>query len=133
MWFEVCLETYKRLRRPSTKGDMKMVIDISQPEAAETTEPVASSDASYRKFVNPEWVRLLGLLGMNVKYRRCLGTELHTEDGRVLLDYLSGYCVHNTGHNHPYIVQALIEELSQSGPAMLQSHVVYTAGTLAER
>ncbi len=63
---------------------------------------------------------------MNVKYRRCLGTELFTEDGRVLLDFLSGYCVHNTGHNHPYIVQSLIEELSACGPAMLQSHVAYT-------
>jgi ornithine--oxo-acid transaminase len=90
-------------------------------------------DSAYVRFVNPEWVRLLGLLGMNVKYRRCLGTELFTEDGRVLLDFLSGYCVHNTGHNHPYIVQALIDELSAAGPAMLQSHVAYSAGTLAER
>jgi len=90
-------------------------------------------DSSYVRFVNPEWVRLLGLLGMNVKYRRCLGTELFTEDGRVLLDFLSGYCVHNTGHNHPYIVQSLIEELSASGPMMLQSNVAYSAGTLAER
>lgn len=91
------------------------------------------TDAAYRRFVNPEWVRLLGLLGMNVRYRRCLGTELFTEDGRVLLDFLSGYCVHNTGHNHPYIVRALTEELAGNGPAMLQSHVAYSAGTLAER
>jgi ornithine--oxo-acid transaminase len=70
---------------------------------------------------------------MNVKYRRCLGTELHTEDGRVLLDFLSGYCVHNTGHNHPYIVEALVHELQASGPTMLQSHIAYSAGALAER
>ena len=93
----------------------------------------ASADSAYRAFVNPEWVRLLSLLGMNVKYRRCLGTELHTEDGRVLLDFLSGYCVHNTGHNHPYIVEALVHELQASGPAMLQSHIAYSAGALAER
>jgi ornithine--oxo-acid transaminase len=90
-------------------------------------------DAAYRRFVNPEWVRLLGLLGMNVQYRRCLGSELHTQDGRVILDFLSGYCVHNTGHNHPSIVEALVHELQSSGPAMLQSHIAYTAGTLAER
>jgi ornithine--oxo-acid transaminase len=104
-----------------------------QGKATSVEVQEVSTDSSYRRFVNPEWVRLLGLLGMNVKYRRCLGSELFTEDGRVLLDFLSGYCVHNTGHNHPYIVQALIDELSASGPAMLQSHVAYTAGTLAER
>jgi ornithine--oxo-acid transaminase len=115
-----------------------MSTDLLHSESASvgetsTTTSGGSADSAYRRFVNPEWVRLLELLGMNVKYRRCLGTELLTEDGRVVLDFLSGYCVHNTGHNHPYIVQALMEELSAGGPAMLQSHVVYSAGTLAER
>ncbi|HWG18267.1 MAG TPA: aminotransferase class III-fold pyridoxal phosphate-dependent enzyme [Acidobacteriaceae bacterium] len=68
------------------------------PAAAE------SAAASYAKHVNPEWVRLLDLLGMNVRYTRCEGTQLFAEDGRVFLDFLSGYCVHNTGHNHPKIV-----------------------------
>jgi ornithine--oxo-acid transaminase len=95
--------------------------------------PSTPTGSAYRNFVNPEWARLLSLLGMDIKYRRCLGTELHTEDGRTILDFLSGYCVHNTGHNHPYIVEALIHELQASGPIMLQSHIAYTAGTLAER
>lgn len=110
-----------------------MPSDVFSPE---TQAPVVSStvpDTSYRNFVNPEWVRLLGLLGMDVHYRRCTGTELHTDDGRVILDFLSGYCVYNTGHNHAYIVDALIRELQASGPTMLQSHIAYTAGTLAER
>jgi len=70
---------------------------------------------------------------MNVCYTRCIGTELYTEDGRCILDFLSGYCVHNTGHNHPAIVAALKEELDRSGPAMLQSHVPELAGDLAEK
>jgi ornithine--oxo-acid transaminase len=70
---------------------------------------------------------------MNVRYQRCSGAELFTEDGRRILDFLSGYCVHNTGHNHPYIVQALKDELDRNGPAMLQSHVPEIAGELAER
>jgi ornithine--oxo-acid transaminase len=101
--------------------------------AAVVQDPTGTSDAAYEHFVNPEWVRLLDLLRMNVRYRQCLGTELFTEDGRVILDFLSGYCVHNTGHNHPYIVQSLIEELSAAGPVMLQSHVAHSAGLLAER
>lgn len=88
---------------------------------------------SYQQYVNPQWVALLNLLDMNVHYQRCSGAELFTADGRRILDFLSGYCVHNTGHNHPYIVQALKGELDKSGPAMLQSHVPEIAGELAER
>jgi len=88
---------------------------------------------SYEQFVNPQWVALLNILDMNVRYVRCAGSELFTEDGRRILDFLSGYCVHNTGHNHPYIVQALKDELDKSGPAMLQSHVPEIAGDLAKR
>ena len=51
---------------------------------------------------------------MNVRYTRCEGTELFTEDGRRIVDFLSGYCVHNAGHNHPAIVAALQR---RTGPA----------------
>jgi ornithine--oxo-acid transaminase len=95
-------------------------------------ETIASS-TTYSEFVNPQWVALLDLLGMNVEYKRCVGTELFTSDGRRILDFLSGYCVHNTGHNHPYIVQALKDELDRCGPAMLQSHVPELAGELAQQ
>jgi ornithine--oxo-acid transaminase len=83
--------------------------------------------------VNPQWVRLLNVLQMNVRYVRCQGAELFAEDGRRFVDFLSGYCVHNTGHNHPGVVAALKEELDRNGPAMLQSHVPELAGELAER
>ena len=93
---------------------------------------VLSTD-TYADHVNAHWVKLLGLLEMNVSYERCVGTELFTADGRRILDFLSGYCVHNTGHNHPAIVAALKDELDKSGPAMLQSNVPELAGELAER
>jgi ornithine--oxo-acid transaminase len=86
---------------------------------------------SYTSHVNPQWVRLLNLLQMNVAYERCDGTELHTADGRRILDFLSGYCVHNAGHNHPDIIAAIKDELDRRGPAMLQSHVPELAGELA--
>jgi ornithine--oxo-acid transaminase len=91
------------------------------------------TQTSYAESVNPQWVRLLDLLGMNVRYERCQGVELHADDGTCYLDFLSGYCVHNTGHNHPYIVDALKQELDRCGPAMLQSHVPELAGELAQR
>ena len=92
-----------------------------------------SSSSTYAEFVNPQWVRLLELLDMDVRYERCAGVELFSEDGERYLDFLSGYCVLNTGHNHPRIIAALKEELDRSGPAMLQSHVPELAGDLAQR
>lgn len=87
----------------------------------------------YEKYINPQWVRLLDVLQMNVEYVRCEGAELHTADGRRLIDFISGYCVHNAGHNHPAIIAALKEELDARGPAMLQSHASEQAGELARR
>ena len=47
--------------------------------------PAASAvDVQYGRSVNPQWVRLLSVLQMNVRYARCEGTELTTEDGRVV-------------------------------------------------
>ncbi|MCU1219640.1 MAG: aminotransferase [Candidatus Angelobacter sp.] len=91
----------------------------------------ASAESGYSEHVNPQWVRLLSLLEMNVRYTRCEGAELFTSDGRRILDFLSGYCVHNLGHNHPSVIAALHDELDRSGPAMLQSHVPELAGELA--
>jgi ornithine--oxo-acid transaminase len=87
----------------------------------------------YERHINAQWVRLLDVLQMNVSYEGCRGAELHTADGRVILDFNSGYCVHNIGHNHPRVATALKEEIDKAGPAMLQSHVPELAGKLAER
>jgi ornithine--oxo-acid transaminase len=93
----------------------------------------STTETLYQDRVNPQWVRLLNVLQMNVRYTRCLGTKLFAEDGRRFVDFLSGYCVHNVGHNHPGVVRALKEELDRNGPAMLQSHVPELAGELAEQ
>lgn len=89
--------------------------------------------ADYVNHVNPQWVRLLALLRMNQEYAHCSGGELTTAEGRVILDFLSGYCVHNVGHNHPHVIAELQAELGRRGPAMLQSHIPDLAGELAKR
>src|SRR4051794_9276222 len=106
----------------------------SEPAVLSVEQQQASSSRErYREYVNPQWVRLLDALDMSVQYTRASGAWLYTSDGRRILDFLSGYCVHNTGHNHPYIVSALQQELSAEGPAMVQSHVPELAGELASR
>jgi ornithine--oxo-acid transaminase len=90
-------------------------------------------EGEYASGVNPHWVRLLNLLQMNVQYERCSGADLFTTAGTKILDCLSGYCVHNLGHNHPAIIAAIKDELDRLGPAMLQSHLPERAGELATR
>jgi ornithine--oxo-acid transaminase len=92
-----------------------------------------ATDSFYSQHVNPQWVKLLNVLDLAVSYERCAGAELLTTDGRRILDFLSGYCVHNVGHNHPDVVRAVVDELQKRGPVMLQSHVPELAGELAER
>ena len=102
--------------------------------ATQNSVPAATlsqDQQSYARHVNPVWVKLLDTLGMNIQYSHCVGSELFTRDGRVILDCLSGYCVHNVGHNHPFVVSSLIEELASQSPAMLQSNIVEEAGSLA--
>jgi ornithine--oxo-acid transaminase len=94
---------------------------------------LAATDKPYAEAVNPQWVRLLDVLQMNVPFAHCRGTELWRTDRRRVLDFLSGYCVHNTGHNHPRIIQALKKELERNGPVMLQSNVPELAGELGAR
>lgn len=97
-------------------------------------EPASSSSVEdFSDHVNPQWVRLLDLLQMNTQYVRCEGVELTTQHGETILDFLSGYCVHNAGHNHPWILDQLQEELQRRGPVMLQSHVPNLAGVLGKR
>jgi len=98
-----------------------------------SAEPAQEAATPYTRFVNPQWVRLLDVLGMNVEYARCEGSELMTAGGATILDFNSGYCVHNVGHNHPAIVEALKRELDRHGPTMMQGHVPELAGELAER
>jgi ornithine--oxo-acid transaminase len=98
-----------------------------------TDTQTATARADYTSHVNPQWARLLNVLEMNVSYEGCEGVELHVAGGRTILDFLSGYCVHNVGHNHPKVIQALKDELDRRGPAMLQSHVPELAGALAKK
>jgi ornithine--oxo-acid transaminase len=100
--------------------------------AVRVTEQTRNSE-QYAQHVNREWVRLLDVLQMNVRYERCVGAELFTSDGRCIVDFLSGYCVHNVGHNHPDVVRALYGELERCGPSMVQTHVADLAGELAAK
>lgn len=92
-----------------------------------------TADQQYAEYINPQWVRLLSVLGLNKVFNRSFGAELFAENGDVYLDFLSGYGVYNVGHHHPFITQELIAEMQSQRPSMLQSHVPTLAAQLAEK
>lgn len=114
---------------PETTVHEPQLADVNEPR---TVAPDPAAQENYARHVNPEWAKLVNVLRMDLHYTRCHGAELETAEGRTILDFLSGYCVHNTGHNHPYIVQEVVSELLREGPGMLQSNIVESAGALAE-
>jgi acetylornithine/succinyldiaminopimelate/putrescine aminotransferase len=70
-------------------------------------------------------------------YGRCFvratGTRLFDEEGREYTDFLSGFGVHNIGHNHPRLVGRLGAVLTSSAASMLNIDAPEVAGRLAER
>ncbi len=107
---------------------------VTVPAQANSSSGIPADDEvrrSYARHVNPIWVKLLDALGMNVQYTHASGAELYTRQGRTILDCVSGYCVHNVGHNHPHVVSELVAELQSQSTSMIQSNVVEKAGALA--
>lgn len=90
-------------------------------------------DNQYARYVNPQWVKLLTVLGINRQFNRTYGAELFTPEGDVFLDFLAGYGVYNIGHHHPSVTMALIDELQSQRPSMLQSYVPSLAAQLGEK
>jgi len=63
---------------------------MSTQTATAGAPSTVTTASNYHDYVNPQWVTLLNLLGMNVEYERCFGCELFTKDGRAILDFSIG-------------------------------------------
>ena len=87
----------------------------------------------WREFVNPDFVGLLESLHFRRRFVRAEGTKLYDDTGREYTDFLSGFGVHNIGHNHPRLIAALRGALDSNGPSMLNMDTPFEAGLLAER
>ena len=83
------------------------------------------------QYVNPTFVKVLKLIGLDKSYTRAEGCYLFDADGNRYLDCLSGYCVFNVGYNHPVVRQALTDALAQNWPNMVQMDASPLSGILA--
>jgi len=87
----------------------------------------------WRQFANPDYMDLLEALDFGRCFVRASGTRLYDDAGREYTDFLAGFGVHNIGHNHPRVVNALHEALDSQMPSMLNADAPLMAGRLAAR
>lgn len=86
----------------------------------------------HRRYVNPQFVRVLEVIGFNRNYCTAQGARLIDEKGREVLDFLAGFGVFNIGRNHPVVARVLQDMLNCSGPSLVQMDVGIISGLLAE-
>ena len=88
--------------------------------------------ALHRRYVNPQLVRVLEVIGYNRNYTGAGGTRLLDEQGREVLDFLAGFGVFNIGRNHPLVARVLKDVIDMGSASMVQMDVGILAGLLAE-
>jgi len=87
-------------------------------------------DLAY-EYLNPKWVNVLRVLGMDKVYHRADGAYLYDDRGERYLDFHTGEGVASLGHNHPRIKAALIDCLRNDLPDGIQIHYGALSGLLA--
>ncbi len=86
----------------------------------------------HRQYVNPQFVRVLEVIGFNRNYTSAKGARLTDENGREVLDFLAGFGVFSIGRNHPLVAQVLRDMMETGPPSMVQMDVGTVSGLLAE-
>jgi acetylornithine/succinyldiaminopimelate/putrescine aminotransferase len=83
--------------------------------------------------LNPQLPRVLSTLGFARFYERGEGCYLYDDEGRRVLDMLSGFGVFALGRSHPVVKQALRDVIDLDLPSMVQIDCALPSGLLAEQ
>ena len=89
--------------------------------------------ALQRENINPQFARVLRLIGFDKVYVRGVGQYLYDEQDCEYLDMLAGYAVHNVGRNHPTVIQALKDLMDFQPATLVQMDAPLLSGLLAEK
>lgn len=86
----------------------------------------------YARHVNPQFIKLLGVLGYGRVFERALDVRVWDDQGREYLDFLAGFGAVNIGHNHPRLLRRLREFLDQQPMNLVHVGPCAAAADLAE-
>ncbi len=92
--------------------------------------PVADVEDNYREYINPYFLSLLKLLGLNKQFVRAEGTKLWDTDNVRYTDFLGAYGAINLGHNHKGIINKLSKAFHL--PNLLQTAIHPLTAALAQ-
>ena len=68
------------------------------------------------RYVNAPYTNFLDRLGLAIEFVRAEGARIYDRDDRMYIDCVAGYGNLNLGHNHPRVINAVIEELRSARP-----------------
>jgi len=85
----------------------------------------------YSHAVNPQFVRILRMIGFDRPWQRASGAYLYEADGTRYLDLFGGFGMFNVGRNNPRVRQALIEAFELETPGSVQAGISLLPGVLA--
>src|SRR5580698_9555001 len=87
----------------------------------------------YRKYLNPQYPKVLHSIGFDKVYTRAEGVYLYDAEGNQYTDFLAGFGVFAAGRNHPVIRKALHDALDLQLAEWTQFDCPPLTGLLAER
>ncbi|WP_319765234.1 aspartate aminotransferase family protein [Maridesulfovibrio sp.] len=87
----------------------------------------------HRKYVNPQFVRVLEVIGYDRNYVSSEGAYLTDAKGVQVLDFLAGFGVYNIGRNHPFVADVLKEMMDEKTASIVQMDLGVMSGMLAEK
>ena len=87
-------------------------------------------EEEYKQYINPYFVSLLKLLGLNKQFIKASGTKLWDTDNVQYVDFLGAYGAINLGHNHKGVIDKLKRVFHL--PNLLQTAVHPLSATLAK-
>lgn len=96
-------------------------------------ERIADAYKLHRKYVNPQFVRVLEVIGYDRNYVSAEGAYLTDAKGIKVLDFLSGFGVYNVGRNHPHVAEVLHEVIDAKTASLVQMDLGVLSGMLAEK
>lgn len=96
-------------------------------------EKIADAYTLHRKYVNPQFVRVLEVIGYNRNYISAEGAYLTDTNGVEVLDFLAGFGVYNIGRNHPHVARVLHEVIDAKTASLVQMDLGVLSGMLAEK
>lgn len=86
----------------------------------------------HKKHLNSSYIELIQSLGHGTYFKRASGTKIYDDNNVEFTDFLSGYGVHNIGHNNKELISHLHKELDTESPSFLNMDAPKASAILAQ-